>query len=161
MIGRTVILVSHHVQLCAPHAAYIVALDNGRVQFSGSKDDFKKSSMLRTLQQSSTSVGEKDVDDLASELEQPPKGKKDIVVDEELESEAGKTAVSSSAASSTTEAKPPRKLIEEERRAVGRISRSIWSLYLRACGRKWYWSWFVIVGIICSLNPVIANAWLK
>ena len=30
MRGRTVILVSHHVQLCAPGASYIVALDNGR-----------------------------------------------------------------------------------------------------------------------------------
>jgi len=160
MVGRTVILVSHHVQLCAPHAAYIVALDNGRVQFSGSKDEFKNSSVLRTLQQSTDSAGKEEEDDSDKGQKQFFESKKEIVIADELESMAAKTAVASSAAS-TAEAKAPRKLIEEERRAVGRISRSIWSLYLRACGGKWYWSWFGIVGVICSLNPVIANAWLK
>jgi ABC-type enterochelin transport system ATPase subunit len=52
MEGRTVILVSHHVQMCAPGASYIVALDNGRVQFHGSQDDFNRSGIIRTLIQS-------------------------------------------------------------------------------------------------------------
>ena len=41
MRGRTVILVSHHVQLCAPGASYIVALDNGRLQFQGKQAEFQ------------------------------------------------------------------------------------------------------------------------
>lgn len=52
MRGRTVILVSHHVQLCAPGASYIVALDNGRVQFSGDRDAFKSSGVMAKLVQS-------------------------------------------------------------------------------------------------------------
>ena len=35
MRGRTVILVSHHVQLTAPGAAYVVSLENGLLQYAG------------------------------------------------------------------------------------------------------------------------------
>ena len=52
MRGRTIILVSHHVQLCAPGAQYIVSLDNGRVQYSGDYEGFQGSGVLKTLVQS-------------------------------------------------------------------------------------------------------------
>ena len=59
MHNRTVILVSHHVQLCAPGARYIVVLDNGRIQFQGDKDKFNASGVIRSLIQS----GVADVED--------------------------------------------------------------------------------------------------
>ncbi|KAL0069222.1 hypothetical protein AAF712_003585 [Marasmius tenuissimus] len=46
MKGRTVILVSHHVQLCAAGADYIVALDNGRVRFQGDYTTFQGSGVM-------------------------------------------------------------------------------------------------------------------
>ena len=52
MRGRTIILVSHHVQLCAPGASYIVALDNGRLQFQGGQAEFQASGVLQSLSQS-------------------------------------------------------------------------------------------------------------
>ena len=52
MRGRTIILVSHHVQLCAPGAKYVVALDNGRVQFQGDREAFMSSGVLKSLSQS-------------------------------------------------------------------------------------------------------------
>ena len=52
MRGRTIILVSHHVQLCAPGAQYIVSLDNGRVSYAGGYNDFQNSGVLTTLVQS-------------------------------------------------------------------------------------------------------------
>ena len=52
MRGRTVILVSHHVQLCAPGASYVVALDNSRVKFAGNQVEFQASDMLGYLWQS-------------------------------------------------------------------------------------------------------------
>ncbi|GAA5944109.1 uncharacterized protein JCM15063_005316 [Sporobolomyces koalae] len=47
--GRTVILVSHQVQLTAPGAAYIVSLENGRTAFVGSASEFLKSENLNTI----------------------------------------------------------------------------------------------------------------
>ena len=49
MEGRTIIPVSHHVQMCAPGAS---PLDNGSVQFQGPTDDFYKSGVIHTLIQS-------------------------------------------------------------------------------------------------------------
>jgi len=38
MAGRTVILVTHQVALCLRSAAYVVALDHGRVAYAGAPD---------------------------------------------------------------------------------------------------------------------------
>ncbi|CAK5268423.1 unnamed protein product [Mycena citricolor] len=52
MRGRTLLLVSHHVQLCAPGAAYVVALDNGTVKYAGDRDTFRSSGVMGSLVQS-------------------------------------------------------------------------------------------------------------
>src|SRR5260370_30746856 len=55
MRGRTVILVSHHVQLCAPGASYIVALENGHVLYKGDRQGFQSSGVKDRLAQSGAS----------------------------------------------------------------------------------------------------------
>ena len=154
MEGRTVILVSHHVQMCAPGASYIVALDNGRVQFHGSQDDFHRSGVIRTLIQSSQHEETNDEVEKASE-----ESTEEQVSPAETEerSESGSTVV----ASVKQDKKPARKLIEEEKRAVGRISRDIWESYFWACGQVWYWVIFIVVLILASLSPVVENGWLR
>ncbi|KAF8955330.1 multidrug resistance-associated ABC transporter [Flammula alnicola] len=154
MTGRTVILVSHHVQLCAPGAAYVVALDNGRVQFEGSKADFYSSGAITSLVQSAQSE-EKDDKEEKEALEVAEEA-----VLTEPESETSST-VASTPASVKLEKKPARKLVEEEKRAVGRISREIWETYIWACGSGWYWLLFISVLIVASASPVLENGWLR
>jgi len=65
-VGRTIILISHHVQLCAPDAKYIVgpitfasnnilighlqvALEKGRLVYSGPSAAFMNSSVMKSL----------------------------------------------------------------------------------------------------------------
>ncbi|KAH9478408.1 ABC transporter 7 [Psilocybe cubensis] len=156
MKGRTIILVSHHVQLCAPGASYVVALDNGRVQFEGSKDDFFRSGVLSTLIQTTQAQGADDKD----EKEDLEKVEEQLLSGEQPESEATST-VASAPASVKLEKKPARKLVEEEKRAVGRISRDIWETYVWACGNGWYWALFVFVLIVASASPVLENGWLR
>ena len=158
--GRTVILVSHHVQLCAPGASYITALDNGRVSFEGSKEGFYASGIMKTLVQSMDFSGEMDDREgkVTSEIE------KESVLAEELDPPSSET--SSTVAPSTTPSikaikKPARKLVEEEKRAVGRIGRDIWETYIRACGNVWYWLLFIAFLIIASASPVLENGWLR
>ena len=119
MEGRTVILVSHHVQLCAPGASYIAALDNGRVLFEGSKEDFCSSGIMKTLVQSTQFSGEMDDNEgkITSE-----KGK-EAVLGEELDprSETSSTVAPSTPASIKADKKPARILVEEEKRAFGRV----------------------------------------
>ncbi|GAA6039699.1 hypothetical protein JCM8097_001359 [Rhodosporidiobolus ruineniae] len=49
LAGRTVILVSHHVQLTAPGAKLVVELDNGRVKFAGSSEDYLQSDSFKAV----------------------------------------------------------------------------------------------------------------
>lgn len=158
MQGRTVILVSHHVQLCAPGAKYIVALDNGRLQFEGSSEAFFASPVMKTLLQSTDNSQPTDEEE------------KELAKAEEQILAPDKSGESSSETSSTIapapsdikkERKGPRKLVEEEKRAVGRISRDIWETYIWACGDQWYWAVFIAILATASLSPVIENGWLR
>ena len=157
MQRRTVILVSHHVQLCAPGANYIIALDNGRVLFEGSKEVFYSSGTMKTLIRSTESSGKVDDEEKVT-LE-----KEEEVLVEELDppSETSSTVVPSTPATIKANKKPARKLMEEERRAVGRVARGIWETYIRACGNVWYWSLFISFLIIVSASPVLENGWLR
>ena len=157
MQGRTVILVSHHVQLCAPGASYITALDNGRVLFQGSKEDFCSSGVMKTLVQSTESSGEDQEEKAISEKE----GELVLVGELDPPSETSSTIASSIPASIKGNKKPARKLVEEEKRAVGRIGRDIWETYIRASGNAWYWFLFIAFFIIASASPVLENGWLR
>ena len=158
MQGRTVILVSHHVQLCAPGASYITALDNGRVLFEGSKEDFYSSGIMKTLVQSTESSGETD-----DKEEKALEKEVETVLAEEVDphSETSSTIATSAPASVKIDRKPARKLVEEEKRAVGRIGRAVWETYIRACGSVWYWLLFIFFLIIASASPVLENGWLR
>jgi ABC-type multidrug transport system fused ATPase/permease subunit len=155
MEGRTVILVSHHVQMCASGAGYIVALDNGRVQFCGSQEDFHKSGVIRTLIQSIQYEATNDKAENVSE--ETVEQLETSVTETEERSESSSTV----AASVKQDKKPARKLVEEEKRAVGRIGRDIWNSYIWACGRAWYWVGFTAVLLLASLSPVLENGWLR
>lgn len=159
MEGRTVILVSHHIQMCAPGASYVVALDNGRVQFQGSRDDFYKSGVIRSLLQSSKDDAENgkiDTTPLDTDVKQ-----ENFEAEMEQSSESSSTVATSKHASVKQDKKPVRKLIEEEKRAVGRVSLDIWQTYIRACGNRWYWIFFSIVFLLASASPVLENGWLR
>jgi ABC-type multidrug transport system ATPase subunit len=169
MRGRTVILVSHHVQLCAPGASYIVTLDNGQVQFQGGSDEFRTSGAMNGLVQSGQ-ADDKDyketmpavtVEEVIPEALQPDSSSNSDG-DTGPNSETSSTAVTTVASESKPgQKKAPRKLVEEETRAVGRISRNIWKTYILACGAQWYWSLFLVVVVLAAISPVAENWWLK
>ena len=163
--GRTVILVSHHVQLCAPGASYVVALDNGRVAFQGDPDSFIASPVMGTLVHAGT--GEADEKDVSSPVVQKVENKSETVeaispAETEPISETSSTAFTSEESRPEPEKKKsPRKLIEEEKRAVGHISRDIWETYIKACGGYKYWIIFCLSLLFGALSPVVENWWLK
>lgn len=57
--------------------------------------------------------------------------------------------------------KPPRKLIDEEKRAVGRVARTIWMIYFKACGSWLFWASFCLFFGLASIGPVFENGWLR
>ena len=146
--GRTVILVSHHVQLCTSGASYVVALDNGRVQFAGNRESFQTSGVMKTLVHSTQAInGDGQGAEVLEEIESELVSKSNPSLPSATDTKAGK--------------KQPRKLVEEEKRALGRIGRDIWATYVRAFGNKWYWAGFIMILITASIGPVLENSWLR
>jgi len=159
MRGRTIILVSHHVQLCAPGASYIAALDNGRVVFEGSKEAFYGSGILNTLIHSTESSGE--TAEMKDKLTLEKAEEAVLIEEADPQSETSSTLATQAPASVKMEKKPARKLVEDEKRLVGRIDRAIWVTYFHACGNVWYWLLFVSVLIIVSVSAVVDHGWLR
>ena len=175
MRGRTIILVSRRVQLCTPGASYIVALDNGRVQFQGSREDFQVSGVLSALSQSNATDPADAKDEAAAARSAEVPSVEEAAEDRQLGLEAT-TGEPSSETSSTVapttnatlpvaESKPEKKarrrLVEEEKWAVGRISKDIWLTSLKACGGALYWTTFATSLVLAAASPVLENLWLK
>jgi ABC-type glutathione transport system ATPase component len=170
MRGRTVILVSHHVQLCAPGASYIVALENGRVLYKGDRDGFQSSGAMQSLAHSgaveSTGRDEAETVVRGSNVELLLGDKDDgggsstpnTEIPSENDSLGGVTSVDENPAQKN---KGPRKLVEEEARAVGRVGRTVWEGYVKACGGVPYWLIFALAFILAAVSPVAENGWLR
>lgn len=165
MRGRTIILVSHHVQLCAPGAQYIVSLDNGRVQYSGDYSGFQRSDLLQTLVYANALADVKTNATTDSRADDKLAG----VAEELTVQEPGSTAPSTAPSDVLTVVdsdvkptkKPPRKLVEDEKRAVGGINKDIWTSYLAACGSWPYWLTFAVTVGLGAAAPVFENTWLR
>jgi ABC-type multidrug transport system fused ATPase/permease subunit len=151
MHGRTVILISHHVQLCVPGAEYIVVLDNGRLQFEGDRNTFQSSAVMQSLVQST---------DTADSKEEVVEVLEETLIAKESASDSSSTTASLTP-DMKIERKPARRLVEEEKRAVGLIGRDIWETYIRACGNGWYWTVFIVFLLLVAISPVLENGWLK
>ncbi|KAJ7064766.1 multidrug resistance-associated ABC transporter [Mycena amicta] len=141
--GRTVIVVSHHVQLCAPGAAYVVALDHGRVHFQGSAAAFNTSgiygSLVQTLQ--------------AEEVQSPSSA---------VHVEASVAAIGANVQNSASlTQKKPRKFVTEEERAIGNVDAAIWKSYFNAWGGRIQWVALVLVLLVAACSPLLENGWLK
>ncbi|KAH8810334.1 multidrug resistance-associated ABC transporter [Flagelloscypha sp. PMI_526] len=156
MRGRTVVLVSHHVQLCAPDARYIVALDNGEIIFSGDSPSFMKSTVMSGLIQSRAI----DADDTEEAVLESNHDIDASLIPPVAPSEISDTS-SATAAATAKDKKAPRKLVSEEQRAVGRISNTIYRLYLTSFGGYIFWLIFVVIFAVSALVPVAENSWLR
>ncbi|KAI0123356.1 hypothetical protein BJ170DRAFT_641537 [Xylariales sp. AK1849] len=153
LAGRTCILVTHNVTLCAPSAQYIVILNNGRVTSQGSAIEVIASGALgEELQNKSrpgsahvsrvpsrvpSSVGEESgdtlVDDGGNNTNGKPKGKKDKKKQDAM----------------------------EEGKATGSVKWPVLKLYLSAMGSWWFWVVTIFVFSGQQLASVASNLWIK
>ncbi|KAG8740134.1 hypothetical protein FRC10_004719 [Ceratobasidium sp. 414] len=147
---RSIVLVSHHVQLILPGASYVVsfstqligeaiddpiqvALDNGRVLFSGSQAQFMDSPAMQNITYTpKTGDTNKDKLKLGRHGEDDQKHGEAELLDPIVDTTVSLPSGQGLQAASIQRA--PRKLIEDEVRAVGRVKGKIWTTYLNACG---------------------------
>lgn len=171
--GRTVLIVSHHTALVSPAAAYIVALENGDVKFSGTGKEFVASNL-------SDELDEEDAQARPTDSEQ----KEEKTIEENSVKPANKSVLNLSSACAESTApdsetsslapeddevvngtlgdkqKTPRKLIEDEKRARGRITWAVWKTYFNALGGPIWWLLFILSLGLAMLVPVAEKGWL-
>jgi hypothetical protein len=144
MRGRTVILVSHHIRLCAEGAAYIVALDRGTAEFQGGATDFRQSEIFRRLLQTKSS----------SAADAPDAPNSQIISTSEPSSTPSKTE-------KTERIGKAPKFVADEVSSVGRIPWAVWTTYLGAVGNWRYWLWFANILLVSTMGPVFENGYLR
>ncbi|KAM0789106.1 hypothetical protein ACM66B_003161 [Microbotryomycetes sp. NB124-2] len=164
--SRTVILVSHQVQLCAPGSKYVVNLENGRVKFAGGSQEFLESGGFKNA--------EDDEEPVESNLKAAPvKPRNKQLANLVAESVAASETSSASETESESEAeddldvdkkekdrKDPRKLIDDEQKAVGAVKWDVWRLYLGLSGGVLFWIVFVASFGGAKLTEVAETFWL-
>jgi ABC-type multidrug transport system ATPase subunit len=128
MKSRTVILVSHHVQLVSPVAAYIVALDNGDVAYAGDRPGFIAGGFMEDLDKENEAEPLAGHHDQQDSIDAKAKNRHIAFTAEASEPASETTSIAETSTAVDGEEKEtdpppgrkaPRKLVEEERRATG------------------------------------------
>lgn len=115
MANRTVVLVTHHVELVLPGAQYIVRMLDGHIDLQGTVKDLRGSGALTDIEVEG-----------AVEERKAVEGQQEKAKENEPDVEGGNV--------DDTEAKKkkPRKLVKDEEREAGRVRWPIYKAYLSA-----------------------------
>ncbi|KAI1384101.1 putative ATP-binding cassette transporter protein [Hypoxylon trugodes] len=151
-VGRTRILVTHHVALCEPKTKFLVELGDGRVLNAG---------FISELEQTGT------LDQIKSHEQ----------TDQEIRDDEGSTAINSEETSQADGepngepngeplAKVPskaqaRKFVEEEAREKGAVKGKVYAAYLTYSGSWWFWGAVVFLFLFVQALTLGRSWWLR
>ncbi|KAH9035079.1 hypothetical protein EDB84DRAFT_1561273 [Lactarius hengduanensis] len=144
LANRTVILVTHHVELVLPSAHYLVRMLDGRIDTQGTLADLRAQGVLDEIAHS-------------EEVDVHEEEQRVAVTSPTLEQVAADEVENPGAAIGT---KKSRKLIKDEERQEGGVKWNIYNTYLKASS---YWTW-VILGffiILAQFLSVSERVWIK
>ncbi|KAJ7108139.1 multidrug resistance-associated ABC transporter [Mycena epipterygia] len=131
---RTVVLVTHHVELVLPGAHYLVHMLDGRIVTQGTIEDLRAQDLL---------------DHIAH----------DAAVDVQKE-ELAVAADTSLNATDAEPAKKPRKLVEDEHREEGGVKWKTYKSYLKASSYT-IWCFLALLVVLQQLLSVGEKLWIK
>ncbi|EPQ60440.1 pleiotropic drug resistance ABC transporter [Gloeophyllum trabeum ATCC 11539] len=138
-LGRTIILVTHHVTLCLRAASYLVELSEGRVLHAGTIRELRDRGLLQSIV---------DTEDVTAAEEPTPASPSRTSIENEADDappikEQGQKTTSTG------------KLIEAEARAEGRVAGRTYMTYIRSSGTLSWLLTFVLMLLIRVIN--VAN----
>ncbi|KAJ2474104.1 hypothetical protein EV174_005636, partial [Coemansia sp. RSA 2320] len=184
MLGRTRVLVTHHVSMCLPFAQYVVMLHKGEVSLKGhlqelqgqgvftkvlagleSSDDKSKAAAASNSAENKLKGKEPEQDVLdadALEEDDPAKSVNDPTSEDEynqrrLEKIAEQRGLDPNSDLSALQGL----LVEDEERETSYVKAEVWLTYLNACGNKWFWIISIALLIICQLVVVLQDYWIR
>lgn len=128
---RTIILVTHHVSLCLPVAAYLVELALGQVLHQGTIEELRAAGLLQQVVEDEDESISDDETRLATPENEADKLSQDHV-DAHARMKKGK-------------------LVDEEARAEGRVSLRTYLTYIRAAGT---WSFITTLFLMILIRGI-------
>jgi ABC-type multidrug transport system fused ATPase/permease subunit len=150
--GRTRILVTHHVSLCAPKTAYEVRLGDGTVEHAGFVDELTRTGDLEVIMDEDEDAVD---DSTAARLTAIQNSKTSFSRRFSKSSQSNGSALRKTRTLSHSSArsdfiddptnaqndikKAPKAFVEDEKRESGWIKFSVYSAYLDACGGFTFW----------------------
>ncbi|KAI9594951.1 P-loop containing nucleoside triphosphate hydrolase protein [Syncephalis fuscata] len=161
MQGRTRILVTHHVELCAHSANFIVTMQEGCITGQGSLEsilaagllpELANSSVPPTRQPSPVSGTATPQNDSKIALGSQSSSETDI-----SEKDGEKAIVTKKKSSNGVSGK----LTEEEERQQGSVGFSIYHTYIQASGGYGAWSVVILLYIISQTVIIMQTYWLR
>ncbi|KAJ3486309.1 hypothetical protein NLI96_g4318 [Meripilus lineatus] len=148
---RTVILVTHHVELVLPGTYYLIRMLDGRIDTQGTVKDLKSTGVLDDITHDESIEAHKE-EQAAAVVEAEASGSGDLPeVAGESTGGTGKTV---------EKTKKPRKLVEDEHRETGSVKWAIYNTYLKASS---YWTWAILTFLIVvnQLLGVSEKFWIR
>ncbi|KAG0279120.1 hypothetical protein BGZ95_002211 [Linnemannia exigua] len=134
--GRTILMVTHQVQLCMASASLVVVLNKGEILGAGTPEEAVRNEWVENISLSALKDGESsEVSTLRNEDAQT-KPKKD------------------------TQEKTSKKLTEDEKKVEGAVAWNVYKTYLVASGGWPFWIGLVILFLTRELVDISQNAWL-
>ncbi|KAF9973828.1 hypothetical protein BGZ73_002885 [Actinomortierella ambigua] len=140
LAGRTVLLVTHQVQLTLGSADFVVVMDKGEILGSGTPAEAVSKGWIENVVLSSTDV-DSEVSTLNSENGQAGGNN----IDNGKKSKKEKTAT---------------KLTEDETKAEGAVAWRVYMTYINASGGWLFWIGLVIMFLLREVIEIGQNGWL-
>ncbi len=146
--GRTRILVTHHVALCAPKTKFLVELGDGHILHSGLLSELEEDGTLeriKTNEQSAVEINEdENVDATAVNSDNSTDNGDDSEGDNGARDGGALKKISSRASQSAQQQNQPkpktaRKFVEDEKREEGAVRIHVYLAYLKASGGWPFW----------------------
>ncbi|PVF92981.1 hypothetical protein CPB86DRAFT_768539 [Serendipita vermifera] len=133
LANRTVILVTHHLELVLPGATYVVRMLDGRIDTQGSVSELRSRGILQEITAKSKTEAHEDAKETTEETE---------------------------ATEGATKTKKAKKLIEDEERAEGSVKLSIYLAYLKAFGFL-LWAFVILFEFLGSMMSIGERIWMQ
>ncbi|GLB44359.1 putative ABC transporter transmembrane region [Lyophyllum shimeji] len=136
LANRTVVLVTHHVELVLPGAYYLVRMLDGRIDTQGTIKDLQAQGVLEDIKQ-----------DAAVEVQKEEMVAADAPLEVDVE------------AKKPGDTKKPRKLIKDEHRETGGVKWSIYKSYLKASS-YWIWGFLASLVLVSQVLGITEKVWI-
>ncbi|WWC90401.1 uncharacterized protein L201_005336 [Kwoniella dendrophila CBS 6074] len=175
--GRTVIMVTHQINLVAPASSFIVLLNDGQVEISGTPSELSSSGYIdiqegsassssSTPTPSSSSTFGMTTHNTGSTNDDGNRQGEDLiepVLDEEpIEIlEIQKQSDIDKAAETTDEVKLDKKLVAAETSGQGMVGLGTYWLYFKSMGSSLFWFIVIFAFIGSQILQISNNAWIK